>query len=160
MAAFFTNLYNELICGCGIKALLALAWSFILTSVGYPETAVIALLYLFIADFFLGFVRAWKSCNLCGSKIRAGAYKFVAYWASIAIFVQADIILVNAFPFNVSLVNLLIAYLGVNEALSCLAHLQYFGLPVPECFVKQLKKYKEQVETLADADSSKSSHSR
>lgn len=159
MTAFFTNLYNELACECGIKALLALAWSFISTSVGYPETAVVALLYLFIADFFLGFFRAWRSCTLRGDKIRAGAYKFVAYWASIAIFVQADMVLTNAFPFNVSLVNLLIAYLGVNEALSCLAHLQYFGLPVPEYFVKRLKKYREQIEASSDDDPSKPSHS-
>jgi len=159
MTAFFTSLYNELACECGIKALLALACSFILTSVGYPETAVVALLYLFIADFFLGFFRAWRSCALRGDKIRAGAYKFVAYWASIAIFVQADMVLTNAFPFNVSLVNLLIAYLGVNEALSCLAHLQYFGLPVPEYFVKRLKKYREQIEASSDDDPSKPSHS-
>ncbi|MCC8067658.1 MAG: phage holin family protein [Clostridiales bacterium] len=160
MTAFFANLYNELTCECGIKALLAFAWSFILTSVGYPETAVIALLYLFAADFFLGFSRAWQSHSLRGDKICAGAYKLVAYWASIAIFVQADRVLLNAFPFDVSLTNLLIAYLGVNEALSCLTHLQYFGLPVPEYFIKRLRKYKEQVEITADADPSKSSRSR
>lgn len=158
--AFFTYLYNELTCECGIKALLALTWSFILTSVGYPETAIVALLYLFIADFFLGFFRAWKSCSLCGDKIRAGAYKFVAYWVSIAIFIQADKTLLNTFLLDVSLTNLLIAYFGVNEAISCLTHLQYFGLPVPEYFVRRLKKYKEQIETLTDADTSKSSHSR
>jgi len=143
---FLTTLYNELITEGGLKTALGLLWSFILTSAGYPETAIEALVYLLVADFILGFARAWRDCALCGDKTRHGAYKFVAYWGAIALFVQVDKTLVNALPVEISLANLLIAYLGVNEALSCLAHLSAFGLPVPEHLVKRLTKYKERLE--------------
>jgi len=143
---FLATLYNELITEGGLKAALGLLWSFILTSAGYPETAIEALVYLLIADFILGFARAWRDCALRGNKIRHGAYKFVAYWVAIALFVQVDKTLVSALPVEISLANLLIAYLGVNEALSCLAHLSAFGLPVPEHLVKRLTKYKERLE--------------
>jgi len=143
---FLTNIYNELITEGGLKAALGLLWSFILTSAGYPETAIEALIYLLVADFILGFARAWRDCTLRGDKIRHGAYKFVTYWAAIALFVQVDKTIVNALPAEISLANLLIAYLGVNEAISCLAHLSAFGLPVPEHLVKRLTKYKERLE--------------
>ncbi len=146
MGQFLTTLYHELITEGGLKAALGLLWSFILTSAGYPETAIEALVYLLVADFILGFSRAWKDCTLRGDKIRHGAYKFVVYWVAIALFVQVDKTLVNALPVEVSLANLLIAYLGVNEALSCLAHLSAFGLPVPEHLTKRLTKYKERLE--------------
>ncbi|MCC8066916.1 MAG: phage holin family protein [Clostridiales bacterium] len=146
MSQFLATLYNELITEGGLKAALGLLWSFILTSAGYPETAIEALVYLLVADFILGFSRAWRDCALRGDKIRHGAYKFVAYWVAIAIFVQVDKTITNALPMGISLANLLIAYLGVNEALSCLAHLSAFGLPVPEHLVKRLTKYKERLE--------------
>lgn len=145
MPTFIINLYNELTTECGLKAALGLLWSFILTSAGHPETAIEALIYLLVADFILGFASAWRDCNLRGDKIRNGAYKFVAYWAAIAIFVQADKTLINALSVEVPLTNLLIAYLGINEALSCLAHLSAFGLPVPEHLMKRLTKYKEKL---------------
>lgn len=145
MFAFFSNLYNELITEGGLKAALGLLWSFILTAAGYPETAIKALVFLLVADFILGFAHAWRDCNLRGDKIQGGAYKFVAYWVAIAIFVQVDKTLINALPIEVSLANLLIAYLGVNEALSCLAHLSAFGLPVPEHLVKRLMRYKNRL---------------
>ncbi|MCD8106546.1 MAG: phage holin family protein [Oscillospiraceae bacterium] len=143
---FLANIYNELITEGGLKAALGLLWSFILTSEGYPETAIEALVYLLVADFILGFALAWRDCTLRGDKIRHGAYKFVAYWAAIALFVQVDKTLANALPMEVSSANLLIAYLGANEALSCLAHLSAFGLPVPEHLVKRLTRYKEKLE--------------
>lgn len=143
---FLTNIYNELITEGGLKAALGLLWSFFLTSTGYPETAIESLVCLLVADFILGFSRAWKECTLCGDKIRHGAYKFVAYWVAIALFVQVDKTLLNALPMEISLTNLIIAYLGINEALSCLVHLSAFGLPVPEHFVKRLTKYKEKLE--------------
>ncbi|MCD7712912.1 MAG: phage holin family protein [Clostridiales bacterium] len=152
MLAFVTNLYNELTTEGGLKAALGLLWSFILTSAGYPETAIEALVFLLVADFILGFVHAWRDCNLCGSKIRNGAYKFVAYWVAIAIFVQADKTLINVLPGEISLANLLVAYLGVNEALSCLAHLSAFGLPVPEHLIKRLTKYKEKLSEPASTE--------
>lgn len=143
---FLANIYNELITEGGLKAALGLLWSFILTSAGYPETAIEALVYLLVADFILGFARAWRDCTLRGDKIRYGAYKFVVYWAAIALFVQVDKTLTHALPMEISSANLLIAYLGVNEALSCLAHLSAFGLPVPEHLVKRLTRYKEKLE--------------
>jgi len=152
---FLTNIYNELITEGGLKAALGLLWSFILTSAGYPETAIEALVYLLVADFILGFAHAWRDCTLCGDKIRHGAYKFVTYWAAIALFVQVDKTLVNALPVEISLANLLIAYLGVNEALSCLAHLSAFGLPVPEHLIKRLTRYKEKLEEEAPQEQGK-----
>jgi len=152
---FLASIYNELTTEGGLKAALGLLWFFILTSAGYPETAIEALVYLLVADFILGFARAWRDCTLRGDKIRHGAYKFVAYWAAIALFVQVDKTLVNALPVEVSLANLLIAYLGVNEALSCLAHLSAFGLPVPEHLVKRLTRYKEKLEEEAPQEQGK-----
>ena len=35
-----------------------------------------------------------------------------------------------------------IAYLAINEAFSCVDHLAFFGMPVPEAFLRRLRNYR------------------
>lgn len=143
MPQFLEKFYNELTCEGGVKTALGLVWSFILASTGYPETAFSSLSLLLLVDFVLGFTRALRERNLRRDKLRMGAYKIVTYWVAIAIITLTDHTLTKALPIETPLANLLIAYLGVNEALSCLEHLCALGLPLPGPLVEWLMRYRD-----------------
>ena len=63
----------------------------------------------------------------------------------VAVFVMVDSAVKQAFPYvPVSLRDTFIAYLSINEAFSCIDHLAFFGMPVPEAFLKRLRKYRDE----------------
>lgn len=135
---------RELIQMPGLKASLALAASWALQMVGHPDSAAALLFSLLICDLTLGFCRAWKADTLRGSRIVQGAFKFFRYWIAVAVFVMADGTIKKAIPgLPVSISDAFIAYLAVNEALSCVDHLAFFGMPVPEAFLKRLRKFRD-----------------
>lgn len=126
------------------KAILAALWCWVLEMAGHPESAARWLFWLMIADLLLGFAQAWKQNDIRGAKLKSGAFKFFRYWCAVAVFVMADAALVKAFPgMPVSLGDTFIAYLAINEAFSCIDHLAFFGMPVPEGFLKRLRNYRD-----------------
>ena len=127
----------------GLKALLAFCGSWALTMVGHPDSAAMLLFSLLLCDLALGASRAWKTHNFRGARITRGAFKFFRYWLAVAVFVMVDAVMKKAFPYApVSLRDTFIAYLAINEAFSCVDHLAFFGMPVPEAFLNRLHDYR------------------
>lgn len=127
-----------------LKAALAFCASWALEMVGHPDSAAMLLFSLLLCDLALGVVRAWKTDTFRGARITRGAFKFFRYWLAVAVFVMADGTMKKAFPMiPVSISDTFIAYLSINEAFSCVDHLAFFGMPVPEAFLKRLRNYRE-----------------
>lgn len=126
------------------KSCLAGAATWALSMTGHPNSAAAMLLSLLICDFALGFSRAWVSHTLRGARIVRGAFKFFRYWMAVVVFVLADGAIEKAFGnfMPVSVSDAFIAYLAINEAFSCVDHLAFFGMPVPEPFLKRLRSYR------------------
>jgi phage-related holin len=138
------NNLQELTAAAALKGTLAAACAWFLEVAGYPETAALSLLYLLLADLGLGAVRAWMQRTFRGKRLVSGAFKFFRYWIAIALFVVADKALEKAITgFDVNLSNFFIAYLALNELGSCMEHLAFFGLPMPEAVKERLHKYRE-----------------
>lgn len=127
-----------------LKAGLAFCASWALEMVGHPESAAMLLFSLLLCDLALGMARAWRTNTFRGARITRGAFKFFRYWLAVAVFVLADGTMKKAFPMlPVSISDTFIAYLAINEAFSCVDHLAFFGMPVPEAFLKRLRNYRE-----------------
>lgn len=99
---------------------------------------------LLVCDYLLGFSRAWCSSSLSARKATRGIYKIALY--GVAIFVVADA--EHAFrscgiPFPWR--NFFILFLCVNETLSCLDHLAFFGVPVPSRIRARLRSYRDKI---------------
>jgi toxin secretion/phage lysis holin len=138
------NNLHELQVAVAVKGILAAVWGFMLQLTGYPETAFSSLICLMLFDLALGLVRAWKQKNFCGKKLVKGAFKFLQYVIAVAIFYQADLTLDKAeIGFDINLTNYFIAYLALNELGSCMEHLAFLGIPMPEAIKERLRKYRE-----------------
>ena len=124
-----------------LKAALAAVTSFVLTAVGHPESAAKWLLGLMLTDLCLGLMRAWVGEGFRAAKLSKGAKKFFFYWVAVAIFSMTSAALPK--QFGMLLRDGFIGYLAVNEALSCVVHLSFFGFPVPEPFLRRLKGYRD-----------------
>ena len=146
MKESFLGIVDELGIMYGMKGALAAVWTFAATAVGHPESAAKWLFLLMVADFALGFSRAWKSHDIRASKLKNGCFKFFWYWLSIAVFMWVDSAVRSAVPFvPVSLRDLFIAYLAINEAFSCIDHLAFFHVPVPKPFIRRLRRYRHEI---------------
>ena len=136
---------HELVQMPGLKAVLAFCASCALELVGHPDSAAMWLFMLLICDLALGVARAWKTDSFRGARITRGAFKFFRYWLAVAVFVMVDLTIKQAFPYvPVSLRDTFIAYLAINEAFSCIDHMAFFGMPIPEAFLKRLRKYRDE----------------
>lgn len=143
MEILFPN-FKELLTLAWFKGALAALMAFALEMAGHPESAARWLFWLMLADLLLGLSRAWGGEEgFRAVKIRRGAWKFFRYWLAVAVFVMADAAIKKALPFHaVSLRDCFIAYLAVNEAFSCVDHLAFFGMPVPEPLLKRMREYR------------------
>ncbi|MBD8896212.1 phage holin family protein [Desulfovibrio desulfuricans] len=108
-------------------------------------TVLALLLALLLAcDYLLGFSRAWSCGSVSAKKARGGAYKIVFY--ALAVFVVAAV--EHAFRscgIPLPIRNFFIAFLCANEALSCLDHLSFFGVPVPSGIRARLRSYRDKI---------------
>ena len=129
-------------CGAFLVACLSLA-------VGGFDQLIVSLMWLMILDFLLGFSRAWKECHISGSKMKHGIMKFILYGVAIQIGLHMQYTLAYLKPtvmgvdLSIALRDWLIAYLVLNEGLSCMSHLSYFGIPIPTRLIKRLKSYRD-----------------
>ncbi len=127
-----------------LKGVLALVAAWALEMVGHPDSAAMVLFSLLLCDLALGVTRAWQTDNLRGARLTRGAFKFGRYWIAVAVFVMVDRTIQKAVPaLPVSISDTFIAYLSINEAFSCIDHLAFFGMPVPEQFLRRLRNYRE-----------------
>jgi toxin secretion/phage lysis holin len=98
-----------------------------------------ALVALWVLDFVLGFKRAWRLGRLSRHKFRAGLFKIVLYMITILVMGLTEFSLGNLLPIR----DLMISYLCVTEALSCIEHLSFFGVPIPQALRDRLKNYRD-----------------
>lgn len=143
MASILSEL-RELCSLATVKGVLAVLAAWAMEMVGHPDSAARWLFLLMVLDLCLGLARAWKRRQIRGRRLTRGAFKFFRYWLAVAVFVMADATLKKAFPaMPVSLRDTFIAYLAINEAFSCVDHLAFFGMPIPEGFLNRLRHYRE-----------------
>jgi phage-related holin len=133
-----------------LKAAMAGLVTVALEVVGYPESAFLCLVYLMLADFALGFSRAWKMDCISSRKLRKGAYKFLFAWVSVALLMLVDRAIGVAFkttymPYELQ--DFCIAYLCIGEFFSCAEHLAFFGVRFPSFIMRRLAQYRVHIET-------------
>lgn len=125
--------------------LLISSFGSILSSMlGGVATLVVVLFLLLACDFLLGFCRAWVLDRISGRKMRAGAGKMFFY--AVAVLVMAAVehaVRQSGVPFPVR--DFFIAFLCINEALSCMEHLAFFGVPFPRKLRGRLRKYRDAI---------------
>ena len=135
---------RELSSLAALKFGLAISMAWVLRMAGHPDSAAMLLFALILCDFLLGIAHAWKLRIFLGRYIVHNAFKFFGYWMAVVVFVLTDGIIQKAFPIlPVSLSDTFIAYLAINETLSCVSHLAYFGVPVPEALLQRLRDYRD-----------------
>lgn len=148
-------MWNDLVTGlkelfnlCLLKGIAAGVGVWALEMAGYPDSAVKYLLYLMGVDLILGCIRSWKVETFCKAGLFKGAAKFFKYWLAISVFTSVDAAVSKAMEDFIDaglLRDWFIAYLAANEALSITTHLAFFGFPVPEPFLRRLRKYRDNI---------------
>ena len=149
MIDHITEWAREISAWAWIKAVAAGGVTFALELVGYPESAFLWLVCLMLADFALGFSRAWKTDSISSRKLRKGAYKFIFCWVSVALLVFVDRAIGVAFKTDYmpyELQDFYIAYLCIGEFFSCAGHLAFFGVRFPASFIRKLERYRMRIE--------------
>lgn len=147
----------------GFKGWWAFVFSVLSAALGGVGTLAVLLVTLMILDYLLGFCRAWCACRLSGRKMRKGIVKFLLYAVGVFVVSIVDASMSETFR---PLVNML-ASVGINlpcparsfymcwlvlqEALSCIKHLEDFGLPVPVWLRSRLVSYRDVVDAAAVA---------
>lgn len=84
------------------------------------------------------FCRAWVLNRISGRKMRAGAGKMFFYAVAVEHAVRQ-----SGIPFPVR--DFFLAFLCINEALSCMEHLAFFGVPFPRRLRERLRKYRDAI---------------
>ena len=109
------------------------------------DSLIPSLLLLMVLDYVLGFARGWVTHRISSGKMKRGLFKFILYGIAIIVSVHINQALTVLIPYfaGVNICPFLIAYLIINEALSVLEHLTYFGVPLPSKIVSRLRAYRD-----------------
>ena len=136
-----------------IKAPLTAFLYALATWIGYPDAAVIPLTILLLADFALGLARSfWDNAYpFSFMRIGGGFWKIFRVYIALFLLIQIDEAFVRAFPLYPAGCgrDLLIVYFAVNEGISCADHLNFFGMPLPEPFVRRLRAARKMIGSVA-----------
>lgn len=133
---------HELGSNADMKAWFSVFGTCVAAVFGGDLTLLNALIALWALDFILGFKRAWDCESISRLKFRNGLFKIVLYVITIAVMGLAEYSMGTVGTYF-SLRNLTISYLCITEAMSCLEHLSFFGVPIPESVRKRLKAYRD-----------------
>jgi phage-related holin len=143
------GMFREFCAWAWLKTIIAGLVSFVLEMVGYPESAIVWLIYLITADWILGLGRAWKTGNPNRRKFYKGMGKILFYAFSVILvgFVDRAIgvaFKVESMPYEWQ--DFVILYLCIGEFLSCAGHLAFFGVRFPDAFLRRLEQYRAHIE--------------
>lgn len=143
----FAGYTERLIEGLGDGIAFKSGWAFVFGVVGAALGGVwplvILLVFLLTVDFILGFARASRTGGWKSSKFAAGWMKYVFYPLAVFVMALAEEAIAQSAPFRIPVRDMFVAYLCVNEALSCLEHLSFFGVPVPASIRDRLREYRD-----------------
>ena len=140
----FTGCADRLMQDIPFKLLVSSFGSIFSSMLGGVATLVVVLFLLLCCDFLLGFCRAWVLNRISGRKMRSGAGKMFFY--AVAVIVMAAVehaVRQSGIPFPVR--DFFLAFLCINEALSCMEHLAFFGVPFPRRLRERLRKYRDSI---------------
>ncbi|WP_290925122.1 phage holin family protein [Halodesulfovibrio sp.] len=137
-----TNYLQEMGSNMDVKSIFSVFAAGAAAVFGGSVPLVYALTALWALDFILGFKRAWDGKSLSGRKFRAGAMKIVLYVMTVVVMGLAEYSL-GALGTFLPLRDITIAYLCMTEALSCIEHLSFFGVPIPKGVRERLRSYRD-----------------
>lgn len=143
-AETLSGYWNQLMQDVFFKSIASTIGAVVAGMFGGVAALVTVLFLLLCCDFLLGFWRAWRRHCVSARKARAGVMKMFFY--AIAVFVMAAVehaVRNCGAPLPVR--DVFLAFLCVNEALSCLDHLAFFGVPVPARIRERLRSYREKI---------------
>lgn len=125
-----------------LKLLWATALSGVTMLFGRPSPLLVMLLGIMIMDFVLGFAHACRAGTVSGERIKGGMLKIFMYFVGVGVIMIVDNTAGHVIQMvHIPMLDMFVAYLVVHEALSCLNHLSYFGVPIPARVVSYLKDY-------------------
>lgn len=125
------------------KGVLSTIGAVIAAMCGGLSVLVTLLFLLLCCDFLLGFYRAWQCGKVSGQRARKGVAKMVFYALAVFVLAAADLSIRHVSPIPLPVRDWSIMLLCVNEALSCLDHLIFFGVRVPPRIRERLLSYRD-----------------
>lgn len=128
-----------------MKASLGTCAAFLGALLGGVGMLVALLFLLLVIDFVLGFFRACRAGRVSSVKMRGGAFKFGFYFLSVVVMAAVQAAMNQSLAIHIPLRDVFVAYLCINEGLSCLEHLSAFGVPVPEKIRERLRAYRDNI---------------
>lgn len=145
----------------GVHAGFKASWSFVFlvlsAALGGVGTLAVLLVTIMVLDYILGFCRAWCTCTISGKKMREGIVKFILYATGVVVVSIADASVAETLRPLLRMLeyigvyvqnpvrSLYMCWLVSHEALSCIKHLESFGLPVPHWLRIRLVSYRDVV---------------
>ena len=149
--SFWTYYADSLCTDMGLKTCATFGMAGVSWVVGGIDQLVTSLVLLMVFDFMLGFSRGYRERQVSGAKLKHGLMKFILYGVAVQIALQMQRTLFELDPtfmglrLSIALRDWLIAYLVLNEGLSCLDHLAYFRVPIPQRLVLRIKSYRDKL---------------
>lgn len=137
-----TKYTDQLMQDALFKAIVSTVMSVLAAMTKNMAALCVLLALLLCCDFVLGFLEAWKAATLNRRKGDEGAVKIVAYVVAVFVVAAAEHSMRLA-GFYIPFRDLFISFLCVNEALSCISHLAFFGVPFPSRLKEKLTLYRE-----------------
>ena len=135
---------DKLMMDVPFKMTASLFGSVVASMLGGVSALVVILFLLLCCDFLLGFCRAWVLDRISGRKMRAGVCKMFFYFVAVLVMAAVEhAVRQSGVPFPVR--DFFIAFLCINEALSCMEHLAFFGVPFPHKLRGRLRKYRDAI---------------
>lgn len=125
------------------KVILSVIYSWFSYMIWGYTLLVESMYVLLIIDFILGFNRAWVTHTLSRKKMQLWIVKIISYSVTLIVINYADIATLHANIMGIGIKELGVAYLAVNEALSCSKHLSLIWVPLPMGVVKKLELYRD-----------------
>lgn len=129
-----------------IKIFLSLLFSYFCVTIWWYNQIVEAMYVLLILDFLFWFIHAWKENHISKKKMQLGTLKLIMYSFALIVFNYASIATWDIKIYWIWIRELWVAYLAINETLSCLKHLWNLWVPIPRKLIKKLEWYKENLD--------------
>lgn len=127
-----------------IKAIITTVVVILEFLIGWFDMVIRALLVLLILDFIMWFSVAFRDHRISRRKMMNWLYKMIIYFVGVSMAHWTDILIFHTtveFWFQ----NFIIVYLGVNESLSIIKHMNDLGVKMPIKIVERLESYRDNI---------------
>lgn len=128
-----------------IKSWIAFIVVFIEFMIWWFDVAIRALLILLILDFVMWFAVAFRDHKISRRKMMSWLFKMMVYFVGVSMAHWTDFLIFHTvveFWFQ----NFIIVYLGVNESLSIIKHMNDLGVKMPIQLIQRLESYRDKLD--------------